>query len=206
MSLITRVIFATVVTAIAFLGQNYSKKSVFLKTKKKWLRGNLWKKNVNFVFLLLTSEQDSSYSFVSHYTGRCSFIREYTELLCKRGRFTFHKSIFLCWSCMYDDTSSQWRAQILGKDASARSLMEYRWPCKVVRRSGGVRSAVWCVGCFARERKRGIEESSTSSIREPDAPNSIEGADKLNREIYNRARARAGKKNRVTMVLVTMCS
>lgn len=39
--------------------------------------------------------------------------------------------------------------------------------------------------CQSRERKRGIEESSTSSTYQMPR-NSIEGADKLNREIHAR--------------------
>lgn len=111
------------------------------------------------VFLLLFSELNPNCSLLK--SNRCPFI-ESVRNCHTRSRFSHHKAFFFVGHT-YDSVSSQWCA-----NPWKRRLPKFNgvsMTVQVVKKRRG-RSAVWCVGRFAWERKRGIEESSTSSTKQ----------------------------------------
>lgn len=114
-----------------------------------------------------------------------SFCRKCTKLPHKKS-FHSPQSVFLCWLYTYGGASNQWCA-----NPWKRRLPKFNgvsMTVQVVKKRRG-RSAVWCVGRFASEKKR-HRRRVIDVVYEADASNSIEGADKLNREIYGTLRRR----------------
>jgi len=99
---------------------------------------------------------------VSFYCNLLSLCRECTKLPYKKS-FHSPQSVFLCWSYTYDGASSQWCA-----NPWKRRLPKFNGVSMTVQvvKKWRDRKAVWWVGRFAWERKRGIEESSTSSTKQ----------------------------------------
>lgn len=111
--------------------------------------------------------------------NRYSFVE---NIVPYKKSFRSPQSVFLCRSCMYGGESSQWCA-----NPWKRRLPKFNGVSMTVqvvkkRREREDRDIVSCVGRFVREKEK-RHPRVIDVVYEPDASNSIEGADKLNREI-----------------------